>query len=95
MSVKQTDEVESPGAKSEKSEKSEDDSQRRIAAFHHLFLVPLAAFKQWCWLRPKVRNNGELDNFFWSMQEGSFCFLLPQTTFFPTILLISEAMKCF
>lgn len=36
--AKQTeDEVESPGAKSEKSDKSEDDSQLRIAAFHHLF----------------------------------------------------------
>ena len=36
--AKQTeDEVESPGAKSEKSDKSEDDSQLRIAPFHHLF----------------------------------------------------------
>ena len=46
--AKQTeDEVESPGAKSEKSEKSEDDSQLRIAPFHHLsapFPVLLAEF---------------------------------------------------
>lgn len=49
--AKQTeDEVESPGAKSEKSDKSEDDSQLRIAAFHHLFFssagwIPLVTVK--------------------------------------------------